>query len=104
MTIGEAKICTHLNVQEYGHNARQHSSSYLAVEFAQAKLGHAITNRQIANFCWWWRYLVLSQWPKIQHNFPEHYELPAGIADGKTDVDPANPGLLATRIARALAT
>ncbi len=84
-TIGPDKIAIHLPADEWGWNAREHSSQYLAVEFSQAKLGQPIDDDQVRAFAWYFLKYLKAKWPYLQTTFPTHAELPAGIRDGKTD-------------------
>jgi hypothetical protein len=90
-TIGEHRYCTHMTARQWGWNAREHSSFYLAVEFAQPTVNDAITDAQVAAFVAWWRADVLPVWPAMTVSrtpLPTHSEMPAGIRDGKTDTFP----------------
>jgi hypothetical protein len=89
VTVGDDMISLHMSPREWGWNARQHSSSYLACEFAQATVNDPITDGQVRAFCWWVENEVLPVWPGFDtSNLPMHSELPAGIRDGKTDTFP----------------
>lgn len=98
ITVGEGKLCGHISPKSWGWNARQHSSEYLAVEFAQAHLGDLITGAQIDAFCWWFLNSARTLWPLLPMEFPNHSDLPAGIADGKSDVEPRGQHTVRDRI------
>lgn len=102
-TIGNNKIDKHINPGAWGWNAREHSSQYIAVELAQARRGDPITDSQVQTFARYFVETLRPWWPSLPVNFPEHYELPAGIRDGKSDCDPDHPGLLARRMKAAIA-
>lgn len=102
VTIGDGERTDHLPPNRWGWNAREHSDDYLAVEFAQARLGDLITDGQVQQFADWFIRVARKRWPSLPMNFPEHYELPAGQRDGKSDCDPANPGQLASRCREAI--
>lgn len=92
-TIGSDEICVHMDVGQWGYNARSASSHYLAVEFAQPTVNDEISDGQVDAFCWWWLNEVEPVWPGIARNFPTHAEIEArgetGFHDGKSDVYPA---------------
>ncbi len=88
VTIGEDAIAIHLPPSEWGWNAREASSQWLAAEFAQPTSGDAITDGQVRAFAWWMSDVVRPVWPRIEYNFIGHSELPAGIRDGKNDPFP----------------
>lgn len=91
-TIGEGVYCVHMTARQWGWNAREHSSLYLAVEFAQPTINDPITDRQVAAFVAWWRADVLPVWPTLTVDrtpLPAHSEMPAGKRDGKSDTYPA---------------
>jgi hypothetical protein len=92
-TVGSDEICTHMDPNQWGHNARAASDNYLAIEFAQPTVADAIDDGQVRAFAWWWSEVVEAQWPGIGRNFPTHAELETwgetGFHDGKSDVYPA---------------
>lgn len=102
VTIGDGMRYEHINPGWWGWNAREHSSQYLAAEFAQAQRGDPITDGQVGEFADWFVKVARKRWPELPLVFPEHYELPAGQRDGKSDVDPDHPGLLARRCREAI--
>ena len=104
VTVGDMVIATHIAPQAWGWNAREHSDDYLAAEFAQAKLGGPITDGQINAFAWWFLTHARAVWPKLPAFFPTHASLPAGIRDGKSDVEPRGQHSVADRILAALKT
>lgn len=81
-TIGNNVVAIHGPSDKWGWNARMHSRDYLAIEFAQAKLGDTITDAQIEAAA----YYIKNYCQGVPYYFPEHRELPAGIADGKSDI------------------
>jgi len=95
-TIGPNIIAGHMPANQWGWNARQHSSAYLAVELAQAKLGQPISDAIIDATAYWIRHYAATTYPDLLHKIaanpqaalPMHSELQAGIADGKTDAAP----------------
>lgn len=98
-TIGEDVYSVHIPATHYGVNAGTlESSQYLAVEFAQATVHQAITDKQVAAFVDWYREAVLPHWPGLKlgsdASLPAHAELPQGIAAGKSDVFPRQDGRL----------
>ena len=88
VTIGNDAISLHMQPDQWGWSARQHSKFYLAVEFAQATAAQTITDGQVRAFCWWIQTVVKPRWPYLSSAMPMHSELPAGITDGKTDCYP----------------
>lgn len=70
----------------WGWNARVHSASYLAIEFAQGRLGDPISDETLDAAAWWINTIARVQWPDLPLNLPHHSELPAGRTDGKSDV------------------
>lgn len=88
ITCGTDRLAIHYPATRWGWNARQHSSQYLACEFAQANLGDHITDGQVKAFVWWFRNKARATWPRLRAEFPNHSDLPAGIADGKSDCEP----------------
>lgn len=86
VTIGPDRVAIHLDPGHWGWNAREHSREYLALEFAQARLGDPIGDRQVRAAAWWIEHEVLRRWPGLPHALVEHRELPAGKRDGKSDV------------------
>jgi len=98
VTIGNGVIAVHMSPREWGWNARQHSSHYLAVELAQGRLGDPITDIQVDCFCWWFLTVARKVWPGLPMEFPNHADLPAGVADGKTDVEPRGVHTVRDRI------
>jgi hypothetical protein len=89
-TIGENEYATHMDVTQWGHNARNASRKYLAVEFAQAWFDEPITDAQVNAFVAFMKNEVLSRWPDFPLYFPTHAEVErsgeTGARDGKTDV------------------
>ena len=53
VTVGPDRIAEHLSPRQWGWNAREHSSDYLAIEFAQSRPGAAISDRQVRAAAWW---------------------------------------------------
>lgn len=102
-TCGNGVIAVHMTPQQWGWNARSASSKHLACEFAQANLGDPITDAQIDAFCWWFLNVARAAWPNLPKAFPYHSELPQGIADGKTDVEPRGQHSVRDRILARLA-
>ncbi len=102
-TIGENAIALHMTPRYWGWNARSASQRHLAVEFAQAKLGDEITDKQVSNFCWWFLNVARETWPNLPMAFPNHSDLPEGVQDGKSDVEPRGEHSVRDRILAALA-
>lgn len=98
LTVGDGIIAVHMSPREWGWNARQHSAAYLAVELAQARLGDGITDGQIDAVCWWWTTVARAIWPDLPATFVNHADLPAGVVDGKTDVEPRGQHSVRDRI------
>ena len=86
-TIGDGVLAWHMNINEWGWNAREHSSKYIGVEVAQAKLGDTPSDAQIEGIAYVWT-RCKSVWPAMPLRFVNHSDLPAGIRDGKTDIEP----------------
>lgn len=86
-TIGDGKYCMHMNMDQWGWNARGASQKYLGVEFAQATADLPISDAQVEAFCAFFAE-AKKTWPNLGTDFPTHAELPEGIADGKSDVFP----------------
>lgn len=91
-TIGEGAYSIHMTARQYGWNARYHSKSFLAVEFAQATAQRPITDRQIEAFDAWYWNVVVKTWGELplqnDDALPCHSELAAGRVDGKSDAFP----------------
>mgnify|MGYP001578138726 CR=1 FL=1 len=85
-TVGPGRLTVHSPADAWGWNAREHSPRYLALEFAQARPGDAISARQVRAAAWWIEHEALREWPLLPHRLVEHRELPAGVRDGKSDV------------------
>lgn len=98
ITCGIGVIAVHMTPQQWGWNARGASSKYLACEFAQANLGDPIDDGQVDAFCWWFRNVAQVHWPNIPMHFPNHSDLPEGISDGKSDVEPRGQHSVRDRI------
>lgn len=77
-----------MDAGQWAYNAREHSDDYGAVEIAQAALGGAVTERQIEGIAKVWVMFRDHYGASFPLYFVNHSELPAGIRDGKTDVEP----------------
>lgn len=86
VTLGPDKVCIHGDIARWGWNAKQHSRDYLAAEFSQSKEGGLVSDSQFDAFAWWYKNEALVKYPSLPRVFIMHSELPAGIADGKTDL------------------
>jgi len=85
----------------WGYNARYHSSEYAAIEIAQANLGDHVSEDTLWTVAWIIKNEFLPLYPGLTIGtiqLPEHWELPAGRADGKTDMWYNQPGVLAERV------
>ena len=102
ITVGQGKYCDHIAPESWGWNARGASSRYLAAEFAQAHLGDEISNEQISAFCWWFVNVARVAWPSLPKVFPNHSDLPEGVSDGKSDVEPRGQHSVRDRILAGL--
>lgn len=100
-TVGDYKICYHMPFERWGHNAREHSLEYIAVELAQANEGDFITDGQVIAAAAVYRDALVS-WPSLPLFLPYHSELPAGIRDGKTDVCLRGDNSVRNRVLAAL--
>lgn len=98
ITVGDGKVCEHVSARHWGWNARGASRIHLAVEFAQAHLGDPITDRQVDAFCWYLLNVWQPIWPNLPWAFPNHSDLPEGVADGKSDVEPRGEHSVRDRI------
>lgn len=98
VTVGDGVLAIHMTPKQWGWNARSASARYLAAEFAQANLGSPITDGQISTFCWWWVNVARQHWPSLPMHFPNHSEIPEGIADGKSDPEPRGEHTVRDRI------
>jgi hypothetical protein len=87
-TVGDGVICWHMPVTQWAYNARESSDDYGAVEIAQSNIGVPITDRQIEGIAKVWVAFRNHYGPSFPMYFVNHSELPAGIRDGKTDVEP----------------
>lgn len=110
ITAGPGVYARHYSARHWGWNAREHSSRYLACEFAQPTVNHPIGDDQVGAFAAWVREEVWPAWPTLDVSrddaLPTHAELPAGKRDGKSDTfpeDDARTADLRRRIRRALA-
>lgn len=101
-TIGDDAVAIHLQPDEWGWNARGHSSEYLAVEFAQATVSRAISDAQVRAFVWWFQ-RCRQRWPGLPLVFPTHASLKEGIRDGKSDPFPLSDARADTLRGRILA-
>lgn len=90
-TIAEDRYCIH-SEGRWGWNARQHSSQWVAAEFAQSMIDEPITDDQIDMFV----HYANAEQPLIPRVLIMHSETEAGVSDGKTD--PARRGVLADRL------
>lgn len=91
VTCGPNRLAIHMSPRSWGWSARAASQVYLAVEFAQPTVNHAITDGQVFAFCWWWLE-ARAVWPALPLKFPTHAEVErwgeTGANDGKSDVFP----------------
>lgn len=90
VTVGQDEYSVHMTARQWGWNARSPASqTLLAVEFAQAQLVDPITDAQVRAFVHWYEHEVVPVWGALDLSadaaLPMHSELPAGMADGKTD-------------------
>ena len=89
ITAGPGLIAEHLAPHEWGWNAGAPASrTYLAIEFAQARLGDQISDSTLDAAAWWVRERVLRHWPNMPLMLVHHASLAQGKAQGKTDVYP----------------
>jgi hypothetical protein len=88
VTVGDRCWARHAGPQKWGWNAREHSSDYLAVEFAQPNLGDPITDGQIEAYVDWYVTDVVPWWGRVVTPTVMHAALLAGIRDGKSDLFP----------------
>ncbi|MGH2362427.1 MAG: hypothetical protein ACRDGM_18035 [bacterium] len=102
ITVADNWVCEHIDSERWGWNARESSNHHLAVEFAQAKLGTPISDEQIEAFCWYFVHVMRKSWPGLPAVFPNHSDLPPGIRDGKTDVEPKGQHAVRDRIVAKL--
>lgn len=100
-TAGDYKLAYHMDPREWGWNARQHSYEYLAIEIAQAHLGDPVSDGQIAAVAAFY-HKAKEVWPQLPATFPNHSDLPAGIADGKSDVEPRGQHSVRDRVLAAI--
>lgn len=96
VTIGDGVYAQHLPAGEWGWHAREHSRTYLGVEFVQPTVDDAITDEQVVAFARWYRAVALPVWPHLglAPVLPGHSEMPAGKRDGKADPFPRGDGRL----------
>lgn len=87
-TVGNGVVCLHMALDQWGHNAREHSSHWVAVEIAQALLGWEVTDSQIEGVAWLWVQCREKFGERFPLRFVNHSDLPAGVRDGKTDIEP----------------
>lgn len=87
-TIGPGLLAIHMEADEWGHNAREHSSTYIAIELAQSTADKPISDESVESAAWYVRDRVLPRWPALSMNLVLHSELPAGVRDGKSDAFP----------------
>lgn len=65
------------------------NETMLGVELTQPNAGDHITDEHLRSLAWWLK--IQSErfsFALIEANLPEHRILPAGIADGKSDIGP----------------
>lgn len=101
-TIGDGVVCMHMEITQWGHNSREHSSRWVAVELAQANLGGFITDRQIEGAAAVWKMARDHYGPAFPLRFVNHSDLPAGMRDGKTDVEPRGHHTVLDRVTHRL--
>ena len=85
---GRLASCVDASVVAW-HARSPANETMLGAELVQARAGDPIADRQLASLAWWLR--LMSRrfgFELVEVNLPEHKDLPAGIADGKTDVGP----------------
>lgn len=81
VTAMSGKVAVHMRPVQWGWSAYEASKLYIAVEFAQARLGDPIPDASIDAFCWYIRKHVLPVWPTIPRLFVCHSELQAEKSD-----------------------
>lgn len=84
-TIGPGLCAIHMAPDQWGHNAREHSAAYIAIELAQSTVDKPISDAEVETAAWYIKEHVLPRWPALPMNLVLHSELPAGRRDGKTD-------------------
>lgn len=108
-TIGHMRYAPHINIRQWGWNARGASSIYPGFEFAQSageyNAGMMITDGQVIAFVAYAQHIIKPAWPNLYQRmmntddaFIEHWQLPEGRIDGKSDVNPRMVGDLTRRI------
>jgi hypothetical protein len=89
-TIGENEYYIHMPMNRWGWNARSASNDYIAVEFAQAQRGEAISEAQIDAFVHFVQNEVLPVYPNMPLVMKTHADVEksgeTGVIDGKDDV------------------
>lgn len=89
-TIGEGIISLHMPVRNWGWNAFQASTVYVAAEYAQPLEEYAISDLMVRTHNWWFARVVREAFPRIPLHFPTHSEVEASgeighAPSGKTD-------------------
>jgi len=87
-TVGPGLVCEHMNPDQWGWNAREASSHYVAIEHAQARLGDPVSDALLDASAWYIKNKVYARWPNMPRTLVHHSELPAGVQDGKSDMAP----------------
>lgn len=105
VTIGEYEYARHIPLNRYGWNAGMDGSNRIAFEFSQKNLGDHISDAQIKAACSYVYDYVRPKYPELyglllnstKYTVVEHWEVPQGVRQGKTDTDPDHKGQLAER-------
>lgn len=107
VTVGPDMLAEHMPPDRWGWNARGASSRYLAIEFAQASQGGVVLDSQLRAAAWWIWHSARKRWPGLPltaTSLVNHSDLPEGIADGKTDVQPRGQHSVRDRLLKLLET
>lgn len=70
-------------------HARWYNPQWLGAELVQRHLGDPISDAQYATLAWWLTNEVRPQFPFpwTDQTLPQHWEIPPGKEDGKTDLE-----------------
>jgi hypothetical protein len=105
VTVGPDRVAMHMDSDVWGWNAREHSSNMLAIEIAQSNLGGEIDDATLRAVAWWILNVARARWPTLRLDaagFANHSDLPAGVRDGKSDVEPRGQHGVRDRLLRVL--
>jgi hypothetical protein len=104
-TIGDLCYAPHIPLTHYGWNAGSESSIRVAYEFAQANIDLPISDEQLIAAVHHTIHVIKPSYPALFYQLlshapsliVEHWQIPQGQQQGKSDVDPRHPNSLENR-------